>query len=307
MPPGGHRCDGDRGGFYNQLNGFFREMARKISEIKSAIAQEWMSNEDVAARYGFAAGESFGSRFGAASVENMLMYVFAAGAWVVESLMDVHREEVTAEIERMIPHRPRWYRDKVLAFMPDRVLEQDGDTYDLSGMSEEEIAAARVVKYAVAVESRDASLLTIKVAGESGGTRGPLDEVQEGQLRAYIAEVKDAGVRTSLVNMEPDTFDCNVDVYYDAMLQPESVRERCDAAIRSYIENLPFNGEYTNMALIDSLQVLEGVRVAEMRGSSARAANESTLTQIDARLTPAAGYFKAGNINITMKAYNGQD
>ena len=78
-----------------------------------------------------------------------------------------HREEVTAELEELMPHRPKWYRDKVLEFMEDRELIDDTDRYDLSGMSESEISAARVVKHAVATESRDASLLTIKVAGES--------------------------------------------------------------------------------------------------------------------------------------------
>lgn len=282
-------------------------MARKISEIKSEIAQEWMSNEDVAERYGFSPGDSFSAHFGAASVENMLMYVFAVGAWVVECLIDAHRAEVTEEIEAMIPHRPKWYRDKVLAFMPDHILVEDSDTYDLSGMTDEEVRASRVVKYAVAVESKDASLLTIKVAGENGGIRCPLEATQEKQLRAYIAEIKDAGVRIALVNMKPDTFNCSVDVYYDAMLQPERVREQCESVIRTYIEKLPFNGEYTNMALVDCLQVQEGVRVVEMRGSNSQADNESTLTQINARLTPVAGYFKAGNINISMIPYNEQD
>lgn len=281
-------------------------MARTINEIKNAIAAEWMRSEAVAERYGIAPGDSFGKHFGAASVENMLMYVFAVGAWALEKLLDLHRAEVTEEIEALLPHRPKWYRDKVLAFMPDRELERDRDTYDLSGMKEEDIASGRPVKYAVAVESKDSSLLTIKVAGDAGGKRGPISGEQEEQLRAYIAEIKDAGVRTVLVNMEPDTFGCAVDVYYDAMLRPELVRARCEEAIREYIENLPFNGEYTNMALVDALQVLEGVRVVEMRGSTAQAADEGTVTEINARLTPKAGYFKPGSINVTMRAYDEQ-
>ena len=77
------------------------------------------------------------------------------------------------------------------------------------------------------------------------------------QLAAYLAEIKDAGVRINLVNREADTFNCSVDIYYNPMLLPENVRRDCEAAIRSYIANLPFNGEYTNMALIDALQAVE--------------------------------------------------
>ena len=281
-------------------------MARSINEIKEEAAREFMKNEWAAERYGFAVGAPFGDYFGAASVENILLYVWAVCAWAVEQLVARHREEVTAELEELMPHRPKWYRDKVLEFMEDRELIDDTDRYDLSGMSESEISAARVVKHAVATESRDASLLTIKVAGESGGKRQPLSEAQEGKLRAYLSEVKDAGVRVSLVNMEPDTFNCTVDIYYNAMLDPGDVKESCLSAINDYIRNLPFNGEYTNMALVDALQTVAGVRVAELLGSSARVAGELTARTINARLTPAAGYFKAGEITINMKAYDEQ-
>lgn len=125
-------------------------------------------------------------------------------------------------------------------------------------------------------------------------------------MGAYISEIKDAGVRVALVNMEADTFGCMVDVYYNAMLEPESVQSSCEAAIRDYIENLPFNGEYTNMALVDRLQVVEGVKIVELLGSTARAADENTTTRINARLTPKAGYFKPGVITVNMKAYDGQ-
>ncbi len=224
----------------------------------------------------------------------------------MEQLVGQHKAEVTAELEALIAHRPKWYRDKVLQFMEGKELVQDSDTYDTADMSESEIAAARVVRHAVAVESRDASLLTIKVAGGDSGNRRPLTAEQERQLKTYISEIKDAGVRVALVNMEADTFGCAVDVYYNAMLDSGTVQAECVATIRDYIENLPFNGEYTNMALVDRLQEVEGVKIVELRGSNARAANESTTTQINARLTPAAGYFKPGEITVNMKAYDEQ-
>ena len=282
-------------------------MARNITEIKTEIAREFMRNESAAELYGFAPGSEFGDVFGAASVENILIYVWAVCAWTIEQLVSRHKEEVTAELEELIAHRPKWYRDKVLRFMAGKELEQDSDTYDTTGMSEGDIAAARVVKHAVAMESKDASLLTIKVAGESGGVRKPITEEQEKQLKAYINEIKDAGVRIALVNMEADTFGCTVDVYYNAMLEPATVQTTCRDVICDYIENLPFNGEYTNMALIDRLQEVEGVKIVELLESTAKAANENTTTQINARLTPAAGYFKPGLITVNMKSYDQQD
>lgn len=131
-----------------------------------------------------------------------------------------------------------------------------------------------------------------------------------------------------LVNQDGDSYSCDVDIYYDPMnvpsgerrgqtpfalcrsaaaLRPEAnfeddVRQACMAAITSYIENLPFNGEYTNMALIDSLQQVEGVKIAELKGASASTISGGEAA-IDARAVPAAGYYRAGDITVNMIAY----
>lgn len=131
-------------------------MARTITEIKDDITAEFMRNEAAAKRYGFTVGESFSAYFGNLSVESILFYVFAVAAWTLEKLFDSYRVEVDSRIDEIIPHRPKWYRDKVLDFMKDHVLIPDTDRYDTTGMSEDAIAAAKVVKHAVAAESEDA-------------------------------------------------------------------------------------------------------------------------------------------------------
>ena len=278
-------------------------MTRTIAEIKDSMTTDLMRNPDVARAYGFETGAAFSSHFSKVSVESLLFYIVACAVWVLENLFDQHRRDVEQRIEAIIPHRPKWYRDKVLDFMKNKTLVPDTDHYDTEGMSDGDIEAARVVQYAAASESADASILTIKVAGDAEGKRQPLDTDTEGQLAAYIAEIKDAGVRVNLVNQTADVFHCEVDVYYDAMLLPEAVETQCRDTIRNYIENLPFNGEYSNMALVDELQKVEGVRIVEMSGATTEVAGESTPTEINARFTPAAGYFSAGNITINMKSY----
>lgn len=278
-------------------------MARTIAEIKDSMTADLMRNPDVARAYGFEVGAAFSSHFSRVSVESLLFYIVACAVWTLENLFDRHKADVEARIEEILPHRPKWYRDKVLAFMKGRTLVPDTDYYDTEGMSEGDIGAARVVKYAAAAENADSSILTVKVAGEQGGIRQPLDKETEGQLAAYIAEVKDAGVRVNLVNLPPDTFDCEVDVYYDAVMSSAQVKARCEEAVRDYIENLPFNGEYTNMALVDRLQGIEGVCIVEIGSAKARADGEGTPTVIKARIIPAAGYFKAGTVTVNMISY----
>ena len=90
---------------------------RTIEQIKESIAADFMRNEHVAELFAFTPGDSFTAHFSKVSVIGILFYIFAVAAWTLEKLFDTYRGEVDARIEEIIPHRPRWYRDKVLAFM----------------------------------------------------------------------------------------------------------------------------------------------------------------------------------------------
>lgn len=279
-------------------------MARTLEEIKEGMEGDLMRNTDAARLYGFTAGVTeFGKHFGKLSVEGLLFYIVAMAVRTLERLFDLFRADTERMIDEKTPHRPKWYRDKALSFMKGRTLVADTDRYDTSGMTDEAVEAARVVRYAAATEPEDASVVTLKVAGESGGRRGPLDGETEAQLRAYIAEVKDAGVKVQVVNKRADRFTARISVWYDPVLLEEDVRKACAAAVRAHVENLPFNGEYTDMGLVDTLQGLEGVKIADVVRSAARGEGEATDTVIEGRFTPAAGYFEAADVEIDMKAY----
>lgn len=278
-------------------------MARSISEIKNGITSDWMNNGDVARIYGFERGTQFSTQFSRVSVENLLFYIVACSVWVLEKLMDSYRTEVETYIDSRKPHTPRWYRDKALAFMKGHTLYGDTDGYNTEGLEEAEIEKASVIRYAAASESADASILTVKVAGETGGVRTPLDSETFRQFSVYMSEIKDAGVRLNLVNLPPDRLSVEVDVYFNPLLSSRNVETECRAAITRYIANLPFNGEYTNMALIDTLQQVEGVRIAELQTALYRAAGENVQTRVNARTKPVSGYFEPERITLNMKEY----
>ena len=283
---------------------------RTIAEIKQVMTEAWMNNETLAAAYGFEVGDSWSDTFGATSIENLLVYIVAVAQHVLERLMGEHKSEVEAIIDSQRAHRPKWYRDKVLEYMDNVDLAEDADgydtdEYDTSGMTESDIEEAKVVKYAAATESNDSALLTIKVATEDAdGELAPLDADVAERLGAYIRRIKDAGVRVTVVNQEADTYSCEMDVWYSAMKSSQSVQTQVKKAIRSYLQGLPFNGEYTNMALTDTIQAVDGVRVVELK--SAGVTVDGHYQDTGARYQPAAGYMKAGSLEINMKVYDEQ-
>jgi len=274
-------------------------MARTIEEIKEGIAADFMNNDSIAELYDFPVGDSFSKHFSKVSIINLLFYIFASASWLMEELFEEYKKDVEEIAEEILPHRPKWYRDMALKFMVDKELIEETDKYDTSTMTQDEIEAAQVVKNAVAIENPDASILTIKVKGEEG----KLDNQILEQLSAYLDEIKDAGVRINLLSLDADIFDCEVNVYYNPMMSKETVQEACDMVIRQYVENLPFNGEYSNMTLIDHVQKVEGVKIAEVSNAFTRAATESVSTLIHVKHIPLAGYYAARDINLIMTPY----
>ena len=279
-------------------------MARSITDIKKQMTDAFMADEYIREAYGFVEGDTFNGKFSSVSIESILFYIVAACIYTFEVLFDSYREDVNDTVETSA-HTARWYRDKALAFMRDVPLVEDADYYDTSDMTDEEIEQAKVVKYAAATESKDSSLLTIKVATKgNNGELQPLDQTTD--LAAYLAEIKDAGVRINLINRAGDIFFYEMDVYYNPLINANTVKSAVEDAVKNYVQGLPFDGQYSNMGCIDAVQKVAGVEVAEMKSAAARASSETTMTSIDARYRPSAGYMKVGTAIINMKVYDEQ-
>ena len=238
------------------------------------------------------------------SVWRMLLWVVASAVNVAEQMWDAFKGDVERLLAEQTAHRVDWYAWKATQYVSGLTLMPGTDEYDLSALSEQEVARRRVVKYAAAIESRDLSKLYVKIAGEDGeGKRKPLSEEEAVQVAAYLGEVKDVGVRIEVVNKAADVFRCTVRVLYDPILSPDSVREAVKKAIEVYVENLAFNGEYSNMALVDAVQRVDGVKIAEVE--SALVAEEGgNLRGVNVRYTPVAGYMQAEEVVVNLEPYS---
>jgi hypothetical protein len=276
-------------------------MARTIQQIKKEITDAWISDPAIRDKYELDASKTFEEQFSVVSIESILFFVVAASVWTLETLFDIHRNETENALSAMKPHRLKWYRDKTLAFQDGYLLPEDSDVYAVID------EAAKVVKYAAAVEPPDSSKILIKIAG-GDALRDKLPEATAAQVKEYLDWIKDAGVRIDLVNLSPDAYKCEVDIYFNAMLLADRVRDTVRAAIVGYIENLPFNGEYSNMSLVDVLQGVDGVVIPELKAAYSKPqSGDFDFELINARRMPVAGYFRAYNdadIVINMIAYD---
>lgn len=282
-------------------------MARTLQQIKQELAESFMADTTLAAKYGFTAGASFDTTFSKVSIENILIFIVAAAIWTHEKLFDTHKAEVEDIIARMKPHTLRWYVDKVKLYRHGQPLIEGTDQYDDTGLTDEDIAARQVVHFAAATEA--AATVYIKVATSESNAKQPLSPDQLEGLKAYIHEVKDAGVRVQIINEAACRLRLDVIVYYDPMVlngqgMDSETHYPVNEAIKSYIENLPFNGEYSNMALTDTLQKVEGVVIPEIVSASESYDGEA-FTLINVKATPYSGYyiFDEDDVNINYMPY----
>lgn len=241
------------------------------------------------------------------AIWRLIMYIITDALYNHELIFDEHKNEVNTIVTNKTPHRPSWYADRTLLFQFGHSLVSGTDYYDNSAFTEEQIEASRVVKYAAAVQSRDKSILFLKVATNSGGSRVPLPSNQLEALKAYFEEISDAGVYIEFINDPADDMKLSLDIYYDALML-DNTGSRLDGsavtpvqdAIRTYLANLPFNGSYTNQGLIDVLQKVVGVEIAELKYAASRYGAYTEFTEINAREIAHAGYYKVTDTNLTL-------
>jgi hypothetical protein len=286
-------------------------MARNIADIKKEITDTFMSDEAAQRAYGFAPDTVFEAAFSKAAIEGALFYAQAVAAWSEEKLFDLHRAEVMAIIDELKPHSLRWYVSKAKAFLLGLPLVQDTDYYDTSGMTDEQVTAARVVKYCSSSESD--GVVYLKVATDQSGEPAPLSADAFNALKEYMAEVKDAGVVIEVINDPAKHFRLQLTVYYNPMILNEGGVSLADGAtpvqdtVKKFIKDLPFDGEYQNVRLVDMLQQIDGVVIPELHLAES-SEDGITWVQIDAKEKPLSGYYKVyseGDLNITFTPYMG--
>jgi hypothetical protein len=284
-------------------------MARTIANIAADIRANFMSNATLATSYGFTAGDSFDATFSKVSLESIWTYIVAVSCWAVESLFDTHKSEVNALIDTLKPHSITWYTTIAKAYLFGYSLP-DGETeYDTSALTDSEITSAQVVKYAKAMEKQ--SVVYIKVATDSGGSPAQLTTDQVNGFREYIKEVKDAGVVVQVINEPAEYFGCNLTIYYNPMVLNAS-GQATDGTypvlelIKSFIADLPFNGEYRNVSLVDKLQAIDGVVIPELHEARTKASEAAAWNTVNAKAVPYSGYYKVyddSHLEITYTPY----
>nr|DAU24396.1 MAG TPA: Baseplate structural protein [Caudoviricetes sp.] len=272
-------------------------MARSIQEIQTLILQA-------------KAQEPALSELNSTSkvaIWRLWVYIIAVAIWSLEKLFDQHRADIDKRLAELKPHTARWYRSKALAFQYGFDLLPDSDKFNNQGHTEEAIEASKIVKYSAVIESKNEGRLIVKIAGEQGDTLQPITDAQKQAFEAYLQEIKDAGVRLSVVNYQPDVLHLQMKIIYDPLVLDSNgqsiihATKPVEETIKSYLKRLPFNGELVLAHLIDALQQAEGVKIPHLVLAQSKNITSSgsygAFETIEISKIPTAGYFTIDNFN----------
>lgn len=278
-----------------------------ISEVKKQITDVFISNETVKNLYGLEEGKTFEEQFSPLSLESIFSYIVASAIWLVYAVVEQFKTDIQELLRNEKAHTANWYATRAKDFQFGYDLATDTDSYDNSTLTDEQITAAKIIKFSAATETEDQSILFLKIAKGNGVSKEPISDLQLTAFKAYLGRIKDAGVRISVINAQPDDLRLELDIYYNPLILGND-GARLDGTdetpvqnvIRDYISNLAFNGLYVNQSLIDRLQTVEGVEIAELKVASSRYGDQVNFTVINARSRPYAGYYMITDDNLIL-------
>lgn len=274
-------------------------MARTIDTIHSEILTAISSNTTLSP---LLTSTSTVARF------RVFTYIAATAIWILETLFDTHKSEVDVKLKNQKAGTLPWYREMALAFQYGFALVTDHDYYDNSGFSDAEVAQSKIVKYAAVSQSETETRVIIKIAGETDGELAPITEPQKASFDTYIKDIR-WPVKITVINYKPDLLSLYLKVKYDGLVLNATGMSIINGnypvkdALSEFMKELPFNGELRLSALVDKIQLVDGVEDVTLISSSskwieAESNDYGEAQEIFISTIAQSGYFKIENLNI---------
>lgn len=283
-------------------------MARSTPDIRQEISSAYIANPTIQRAYKLDPSKTYDEQFSKASLETSLFWAFASAIGALEVRFDAHQREVDDLIASTEPHTLRWYAARAKAYLHGFSLLPYSDQFDTATATEEELAKARIIHYAVASEYQTTVYLKVAGVDETGSPAVLSEGILDG-LRSYIAQIKDAGVAVRVISAPGDDLNLSLDVYIQPSLLLSSglPSEERQSEIRKVVErnitSLPFDGVFRPSDLVVALSKITGVASSVVTSASASAPGEDDWQTFSGFHRPSSGYYKIRSLSIAYKPY----
>jgi hypothetical protein len=183
-----------------------------------------------------------------------------------EQLVDTKKDETDAIVALAAPSTPTWVQAKVLEFQYSATNPQILSLVDYVPTYATTDTSLRIISRCAVITNNNR---TAKIKVATGTTPVQLSGVQFSALDAYIDVILPVGLKYELINLASDKLYFEGEVYYDGQYI-NSIQDNVEAAINTYLSNLPFNGAVYVSSLEDVIQSVDGVSDVKILNIKAR-------------------------------------
>lgn len=271
---------------FQQLKARFQELYTAITgEVDADVTLDDLNSTSKTAEY------------------NKWMFSFAAMSMILDSLWEDRQNVIAAKLDNGIPGTDRWFQLELFKFQYGDALSWDAASgkYYYAVVD----ATKQIIKRCAVISS--GGVTSIKVAKLDGGNNPvPLTTGELTSFTSFVKQIQWSGSAIlSPVSFESDKLDAPMTVYYNGTRSLADIKATVEAAWTEYIDNLPFNAEYSINKHGDFVEsVSADIREVEMGVVRART-DIGSFANVTRVYTPVSGYLvKDASIDFdTMITY----
>lgn len=195
------------------------------------------------------------------SIINAFTWVVAAAIYSFETLLDVFMIDIATIFNSRINGTPSYYANAMMKWQFGDELTMNNDSTAFSYAQEDDTKRLiSHVSYQLEYnEMYKDEVLILKVATGDVGKLSRLSSEQLISAKAYLNQIKFAGVKCSLVSRKGDVLVPRVTVYYDGAISKEELYDALDASLVEFINNVQFDSLVYAQKVIDAIKKVEHV------------------------------------------------
>lgn len=195
------------------------------------------------------------------SIINAFTWVTAAAIYSFETLLDVFTTDIAKTFTQRINGTSAYYANAMLKWQygDDLIINDEGTAFHYATEDTTKRLITHVSYQEYYNEEFKDNILILKVASGEGRSLSQLSDEELITARAYLNQIKFAGVKCNVVSRRGDVLVPRVTVYYDGAITKEELYDNIDTALIDFIVNMKFDSLVYSQKIIDAIQKVEHV------------------------------------------------
>lgn len=195
------------------------------------------------------------------SIINAFTWVTSAAIYSFETLLDVFMTDISTVFNSRINGTPAYYANAMLKwqFGDELVINDEGTSFSYAQEDTTKRVISHVSYQEVYSEEYKDDVLILKVATGEADSLSRLTDEELISARAYLNQIKFAGVKCNVISRKGDVLVPRVTVYYDGAVSKEELYDAIDQSLIQFVNDMQFDSLLYAQKVIDVIQKTEHV------------------------------------------------